>query len=268
MASEFGWGIVGAGFALGAFGGAQPLAQLAYARANRQDSRDTLGKLELAELAGILLLFGRAGAARGAWRRTLYVAAFLLGSATQYCANCLMSAPFNALLLAAGGGGGGGSGGAALDRKVILLASQYGIFLGFLVGPIAIRGAMDATAESQSVLAAVLVAGWGAQTLLNHHVLSSSATAIMTSAGGGGDASALPPPPAGRQWLVCVVVALLACAVLAWAMLACGVRPTQWEAPVKITLAALASTLCGFVVLHLCGAAASAAPPVPLEPLV
>ena len=118
MASEFGWGIVGAGFALGAFGGAQTLAQLAYARANRQDSRDTLGKLELAELAGTLLLFGRAGAARGAWRRTLYVAAFLLGSATQYCANCLMSAPFNALLLAAGGGGGGGGGSAALDSKV------------------------------------------------------------------------------------------------------------------------------------------------------
>ena len=123
--------------------------------------------LEAAELAGALLLFGRARrdapAADGA--NDAWLAAFFVGSALTYCANCLTSAPYNALVLQQAPSAG------PVDKSTLLLASQYGIFLGFLVGPLAMRGAMMLTATNQNVLAAVLVVGWALQAALNARVV-------------------------------------------------------------------------------------------------
>ena len=83
-----------------------------------------------------------------------------MGSALTYCANCLTSAPYKRARAPAGAGAGP-------VASTLLLASQYGIFLGFLVGPLAMRGAMMLTATNQNVLAAVLVVGWALQAALN-----------------------------------------------------------------------------------------------------
>lgn len=162
MSTQFGWSLVTAGYVVGSLGGAQTVAQLLYAYLNPQNNPKSVTILEILELAGIILLFGaghETGAItfKGATR-------FLLGSTVAYCANCLMSAPYNAILLEQATEGGAT---AKLDQSTLLLSSQYGIFLGFLVGPLLVRSIMEATAENQNILAAVLLLGWVAQTLLN-----------------------------------------------------------------------------------------------------
>lgn len=107
IATQFGWGTVPAGFTLSALGLVQSVAQLLYARrakgkANSMERNHAdLNKLEVLELGCILIMFGpNQWSAASESVKHWSIAGFLLGSLGTYTANCLTSAPYNAILMA------------------------------------------------------------------------------------------------------------------------------------------------------------------------
>ena len=157
LVRQFGFSYVAAALMLAAYGAAQTAAQVIYAYSNPR-SQLALAWLEVLQLMGILLMFVF-GLGAASLSRMLVFFAFVTASSFIYCANCLSSAPFNAVLLKSGEDSGA-------DREMMLLVAQLGIFLGFVIGPLAILCAMMLHGASVDTLAAVLLAGWVVQVLI------------------------------------------------------------------------------------------------------
>ena len=157
LVRQFGFSFVAAAFILAAYGAAQTVAQVIYAYCS-PPSLVALAWLEVLQLASILLML-----ASGLWGAHmpagLVLVLFVLASTCIYCANCLSSAPFNAVLLKSADDTGA-------DREVLLLVAQLGIFLGFLLGPLSILCAMMLHGAAVDTMAAVLLAGWVLQALI------------------------------------------------------------------------------------------------------
>jgi len=159
------------GVVLAAFGVVQTVAQLIYARADPK-SVYALGWLEMVQLISILVMF-MFGLLASSITDVVVVVVFLMTSAGTYCANCLSSAPFNDILLKSADLQG-------VDREGMLLVSQVGIFLGFVIGPLSIFGAMFFITATLDTLAAVLLAGWVLQALLTSSVTNArGSTGLM-----------------------------------------------------------------------------------------
>jgi len=169
--NQFGFSIVNAALVLAAFGVVQTVAQLIYARADPK-SVYALGWLEMVQLISILVMF-MFGLLASSITDVVVVVVFLMTSAGTYCANCLSSAPFNDILLKSADLQG-------VDREGMLLVSQVGIFLGFVIGPLSIFGAMFFITATLDTLAAVLLAGWVLQALLTSSVTNArGSTGLM-----------------------------------------------------------------------------------------
>ena len=219
LADNYGWGYIAAGYSLSAFGFAQAAGQYAFAvRAGAADPGTALDRLEFVEGLAIGALFTLATAA-GAMKGFLN-AVFVAASLVFYLANCLTSAPYNALILDKAAG---------LDREEMLLASQYGINFALGLAPIVVRGAMEAVGspgDEQNTLAAVLLCGWAAQTVLNGALTGRVASALVATLG------------------------LATAALVFWAMLDKGVGGTGWANvfswhPVLMALAFFAAMTLG-----------------------
>ena len=157
LVRQFGFSYVSAALMLAAYGAAQTAAQVIYAYSNPR-SHLALAWLEVLQLIGILLMFVFGLGAASLFPMFVFFA-FVTASSFIYCANCLSSAPFNAVLLKSGEDCGA-------DREMMLLVAQLGIFLGFVIGPLAILCAMMLHGASVDTLAAVLLAGWVVQVLV------------------------------------------------------------------------------------------------------
>ena len=169
---QFGFSLVNAALMLAAFGAAQTAAQLLYASAS-PPSVHALIWLEMVQLVSILIMFafGLLAANMPDW---LVVTVFLMTSATTYCANCLSSAPFNDILLKSADA-------QSVDREGMLLVSQVGIFLGFIVGPLSILSAMMFNSAAVDTLAAVLLGAWVVQSLLTSSVTNGRGASGLTA---------------------------------------------------------------------------------------
>jgi hypothetical protein len=111
----------------------------------------------------------------------------------------------------------------------MLLASQYGINFALGLAPVVVRGAMEAVGspgDEQNTLAAVLLCGWAAQTVLNGALTGRVASALVATLG------------------------LATAALVFWAMLDKGVGGTGWANvfswhPVLMALAFFAAMTLG-----------------------
>ena len=164
MVDQFDYTLIKAALLLGIFGLFQTTAQIAYARTGPWNKVQSLQALGEAELLGLILIFGPSGSTNVPFLNTVFQFAFFVGSIITYCSNCVTAAPLNGMLLSEGGG--------SVDRESLLYISQYGIFLGFIAGPIAVRGIMYSTHdEDRNILASVLLFGWVVQALITVMVL-------------------------------------------------------------------------------------------------
>jgi len=162
LAANYDWGYVAAGYALSSFGFFQALGQYVFSRyCKASHPVRALHVLELLEAASIAAMFTKSNAKVGTALDASLCAVFLAASLLFYIANCLTSAPFNALVLERAVG---------IDKEDMMRASQYGIFVALGLAPIVVRGAMDYLASAkdhQDTLAGILLVGWGFQTLVN-----------------------------------------------------------------------------------------------------
>lgn len=176
LALHYDWGYVAAGYALSFYGLAQAVTQYGFGEFGRDvPPARVLDRLEFVEACAIGAMFTLADA-EGDAKRAL-CAVFVLASLVFYLANCLTSAPYNALVLAKA---------RAVDKEEMLLASQYGIFFALLGAPVVIRGAtaaLGAVDNAQNTLAAVLLAGWAAQTVVNGYLTGGIASLLAAATG-------------------------------------------------------------------------------------
>jgi len=150
---EFGWSVIAAALFISAYGFVQTASQFIYSHyfAGYYNDAAILRVLEVGEVTGIILIFGRLGG-------YLSMTSFIIGSILLYVCNCLTSAPYNNILL---------NNVSKKSEITLLVATQVGIFCAFGAGPLYMRIALNFFGIDQVVLAAVLLSSWAIQTCVN-----------------------------------------------------------------------------------------------------
>lgn len=171
---EFGFTVVTTASIIALAGAAQTIAQMLYSSEALPAAPYMLQVLEMVQFMGVLMMFVMAFymITTPMWLMALF---FILCSFAVYVANCLSSAPFNYILLCSSDRLKG-------DREPLMLANQVGIFLGFIVGPLAILGGMAiADSDTVDVVAAILLLGWVCQALLTNVVIAGRGGTTLTT---------------------------------------------------------------------------------------
>ena len=170
---EFNFTVVTSAIIVAMLGAAQTIAQMLFITQNLPASPFMLQVLEMVQFMSVMMMFVMPFymASRPLWFMALF---FILCSFVTYVSNCLSSAPLNYILLSANDRLKG-------EREPLMLASQVGIFLGFIVGPMAALGGMViADSDTVDVLAAVLLVGCVCQALLTNVVIAGRGGTALT----------------------------------------------------------------------------------------
>ena len=170
---EFNFTTVTSALIISLTGAAQTIAQMLFNSENLPSAPYMLQVMEMIQFMSILMMFMMSFYMMGGptWFMALF---FIIVSFASYVSNCLSSVPYNLLLLSANDRLDG-------ERELLMLYSQVGIFLGFIVGPLATVGSMAiANSDTVDVLAAVLIAGWVCQAIITNIVIAGRGGTILT----------------------------------------------------------------------------------------